>query len=358
LPRQGEGYKTYVSESSPTSRSRQKPDAGALRCFDGINDCPAGGIPALTSVLGAPHLWTMSPGATTPARRATAAPDAGDKMKVSLVQLCSTRDVQDNLARCARLAEQAADDGADWILFPENAPFLGKDTEKLAVAEEIDGSMVDHFRDIARQCDAWVTLGSFPEVAQDAQRTHNTQVLVSPAGEIDAVYRKMHLFDVEIEGGQSYRESHSVAGGSELVTAEVAVGSKKWPVGLTICYDLRFPELYRGLLDRGVQILTVPSAFTLQTGRDHWHPLLQARAIENQCYVLAPNQWGNHFGPRSSYGHSAVYDPWGRMIACAPDAECVVTARIDADYLDQVRRNMPCLDHRRVPSMPAQTNEP
>lgn len=270
-------------------------------------------------------------------------------MKVALAQLSSRRDVDHNLATCRRLAEQAFADGADWLLFPENAPFLGRDREKLAVAEPIDGPIVDHFRALARDGDCWVTLGSFAEASDSPDRTHNTQLLIAPDGEVAAVYRKIHLFDVEVEGGRSFRESETIAPGDEPVTATIDAGA--WGsriTGLTICYDLRFPELYRALSARGAEAVTVPSAFTLQTGRDHWHPLLQARAIENQCYVLAPNQWGHHFGDRASYGHSAIYDPWGRMLACAPDTEAVVTARLDFDYLADVRQRMPCLSHRRL----------
>ncbi|MFP4600260.1 MAG: carbon-nitrogen hydrolase family protein [Persicimonas sp.] len=269
-------------------------------------------------------------------------------MNVSLIQLCSTRELDRNLDKCRHLAQEAAEDGADWILFPENAPFLGKDVDKLAVAEAVDGSIVEHFREIARTTDSWVTLGSFPEISPDEGRTYNTQVLLRPDGQTEAVYRKIHLFDVEVEGGRSYRESHSVAGGDEVVCATIDYREKSQTVGLSVCYDLRFPELYRALSTRGATALTVPSAFTLQTGRDHWHPLLQARAIENQAYVLAPNQWGHHFGSRSSYGHSAVYDPWGRRIACAPDKECVVTTKLDFDYLEDVRQRMPSLTHRKL----------
>lgn len=270
-------------------------------------------------------------------------------MKVSLIQLCSTPDVTRNLARCAQLADQAIADGAQWILFPENAPFLGDDHEKLAIAESLDGAIVEHFRQIARRGQCWVTLGSFAEkIADKPRHTFNTQLLLNPQGETTAVYRKIHLFDVQVEGGQSFLESGSVAPGEEVVCAQVSSGEDVHKVGLTICYDLRFPELYRALSADGAELLTVPAAFTLQTGRDHWHPLLQARAIENQAYVLAPNQWGNHFGQRSSYGHSAIYDSWGRMVACAQDTECVVTATLDFAHLRDIRRRMPCLTHRRL----------
>lgn len=272
-----------------------------------------------------------------------------ETMDVSLIQLNASREVDANLSTCRILAERALEHGTDWILFPENAPFLGKDHEKTRVAESIDGPIVDHFRAIAREGEVWVTLGSFPEATDEPDRTYNTQVLIAPSGETAAIYRKIHLFDVDVEGGRSFRESNHVRGGDRVVRSEVGDGDGL-PTGLTICYDLRFPELYRALAATGVVAVTAPSAFTLQTGRDHWHPLLQARAIENQCYVLAPNQWGHHFGDRSSYGHSAVYDPWGRRIACASDRETVVHAELDPAYVDEVRRQMPCLAHTRVDS--------
>ncbi len=269
-------------------------------------------------------------------------------MDVSLVQLRSTREVDENLATCRRLADRALERGTDWILFPENAPFLGSDGEKIEVAEPLDGPIVDHFRRIAAEGEVWVTLGSFPERIDGEERTYNTQVAIDPSGEIAEVYRKIHLFDVDVEGGRSFRESDHVKGGSGTVCLDLEHDHEQYRTGLTICYDLRFPELYRALAADGATVVTVPSAFTLQTGRDHWHPLLQARAIENQCWVLAPNQWGHHFGRRSSYGHSAVYDPWGRRVACASDRETVVHATIDAAYLEEVRTKMPCLEHRRL----------
>ena len=270
-------------------------------------------------------------------------------MKVSLAQLTSSQDVDENLAKCRKLAHRAFERDADWVMFPENAPFLGPDDAKAEVAEPLDGPMVEHFREIATDGGVWVTLGSFPEATDESDRTYNTQVMITPAGEIAATYRKIHLFDVDVEGGRSFRESDHVKSGSGVVDLEASIGDTgETHIGLTICYDLRFPELYRALTDRGATILTVPSAFTLQTGRDHWHPLLQARAIENQCWVVAPNQWGHHFGDRSSYGHSVIYDPWGRRIACASDREMVVTAEIDLGYSDSVREQMPVLDHRVI----------
>ncbi len=270
-------------------------------------------------------------------------------MRIALIQLSSARDIDKNLATCRRLAEGALEAGARWLLFPENAPFMGHDAEKLTIAEDLDGSIVAAFREIARQGGCWVSLGSFPEASTTPGHTSNTQLLIDPAGNTAALYRKIHLFDVEVEGKQIFRESDSVLPGSELTVAPIELDAQpSRNVGLSVCYDLRFPELYRALVKKGAHMLTVPSAFTLSTGRDHWHALLQARAIENQCFVLAPNQWGHHFDNRHSYGHSAVYDPWGRMIACASDRESFVLAELDFDYLDEVRAKMPCLGHRRL----------
>jgi predicted amidohydrolase len=274
-------------------------------------------------------------------------------MRVVVVQMNSGRDVEDNLEQATRLAQKAGAERPDWILFPENAPFLGRDGEKTEHAEPLGGRMTQHFADLAVETDAWVTLGSFPEAIDggDAgtERTYNTQVLFDPTGDRRAVYRKIHLFDVDVEGGRSYRESDHVKPGDDLVLADVtASDGETWRAGLTVCYDLRFPELYRGLQSADADILTVPSAFTKQTGRDHWDPLLRTRAIENQCYVLAPNQWGHHFGSRSSYGHSAIYDPWGERIATCSDKVGIAAATLDHGHLSEIRNNMPVRAHRTM----------
>ena len=269
-------------------------------------------------------------------------------MLAGIIQLSSTRDVARNLTKSRELAHEAISQGARWLLFPENAPYLGKDREKLEVAQSIEGSIVETYRTIAREGSCWVTLGSFPETSPSPDHTYNTQLLISPQGDIAAVYRKMHLFDVELPGGAKLQESASMLPGDELVVHRVETHVGEWDVGLSICYDLRFPELYRALRERGAQVLTVPSAFTLQTGHEHWHALLRARAIENQCYVLAPNQWGHHFDQRASYGQSVAYDPWGRQMACASERECAFVVELDMEYLEQVRERMPCWSHRKL----------
>lgn len=269
-------------------------------------------------------------------------------MRIALAQMTSTRDVAANLEQCRDLAAQAHHHGARWILFPENAPYLGHDWEKPSIAETDGGPMVGAFRAIARDFDLWVTLGSFPEAIEQTTKTFNTQLLLDPEGTTRAKYRKIHLFDVEVEGGRTFRESDGVQAGEAIATAEVPIDGHDTVVGLSICYDLRFPELYREQVRRGAEVLLVPAAFTLQTGRDHWHALLRARAIENQAWVLAPAQFGHHFGDRWSYGHSAVYDPWGHLVAAASDRPGLVYADLDLDLVHDVRRRMPCLDHRRL----------
>jgi len=204
-------------------------------------------------------------------------------MRVALAQLTSSRDLSANLESCRELAARAAHGGAQWVLFPENAAFLGHDTEKVDVAEDENGPIVGAFRAMATDFEIWVTLGSFPEYIEGATKTYNTQLLINPHGQVVAKYRKIHLFDVEVEGGVTFKESDGVQPGDEVVTATMPIDGHETVVGLSVCYDLRFPELYREHARRGAEVLVVPAAFTLQTGRDHWHALLRARAIENQC---------------------------------------------------------------------------
>lgn len=268
----------------------------------------------------------------------------------ALIQITSGRDIEDNLAKSERLGALAAEAGADWLVFPENAPFLGADRERDAVAQDVDGSMVSAYRDIASRHSVWVTIGGYPELYEqpsEGGNNYNTQVLIGPDGAIVATYRKLHLFDAQVDSETAYCESDYVRAGNSLSLVEVEIAGERLKIGMTTCYDLRFPELYRLLRDGGADVITVPSAFTLQTGRDHWHPLLAARAIENQVYVVAPDQFGHHFGKRWSYGHSTIYDPWGARVVDAPDRECFVLGEIDLDYLRRVRQRMPVASHRR-----------
>ena len=201
--------------------------------------------------------------------------------------------------------------------------------------------------DLARRHGVWLLGGSIPEaLPDDPKRVHNTSVLLGPDGALRAVYRKIHLFDVDLsgQGGGAFRESEAVAPGSAIVAAETPFGG----VGLSVCYDLRFPELYRALVDRGVRFLAVPSAFSRPTGKDHWEVLLRARAIESQCFVVAPAQWGEHGPDRASFGRAMVVDPWGVVLATAPDRSCALVVDCDLAHQDRIRAALPALSHRRL----------
>ena len=270
----------------------------------------------------------------------------GAMVLAAVVQISSQTDLADNLARCRRLVASAAARGAQLVVLPENFALMGEESERLRIAERVDdaapGPIVGALQEAARAADVFVVGGGFPERSEDAARPYNTSVVVAPDGSIVARYRKIHLFDVEVGDGVSYRESSATTSGREPVVADVHV----LRVGLTICYDVRFPELYRALVDRGAQVLTVPAAFTLATGKDHWHVLLRARAIESQSYVLAAAQWGSHPRGRRTYGKSCIIDPWGDVLAQAPEGEGFAVAELDPARVSAVRRDLPSLEHR------------
>src|SRR4029078_1561720 len=225
---------------------------------------------------------------------------------------------------------------------------------KLALAEELPpvgatehsdfGPILSSMRALALKAGVWLLLGGFPEKSRSAGRINNTSVLMDPEGTICAVYRKMHLFDVDVPGGKRFRESETVEAGSEVVVAPTPWGG----LGLSICYDLRFPELYRAQAAKGARIVAVPSEFTRQTGKDHWHVLLRARAIENQVYVMAPAQIGAHGPTRRSYGHALGVDPWGGIVAECSDQEGFALACLDFAHQDKLREALPVLTHRRI----------
>jgi len=276
-------------------------------------------------------------------------------LAIAAVQMTSGEDIDANLERCRELVREAATAGALIVGLPENFAYLGsRHDHKLAIAEELPAVGADEHRDIgpilaamralALKAGVWLLLGGFPEKSQKADRINNTSVLLNPEGTISAIYRKVHLFDVDVPGGKRFRESDTVEPGSDVVVAPTPWGG----LGLSICYDLRFPELYRAHAAQGARIIAVPSAFTLETGKDHWHVLLRARAIENQVYVMAPAQTGTHSATRRSYGHALVVDPWGVVIAECGDGEGFALARLDFAYQDQVRTALPCLTHRRL----------
>ncbi|MEI7704680.1 MAG: carbon-nitrogen hydrolase family protein [Deltaproteobacteria bacterium] len=260
------------------------------------------------------------------------------------VQMTSTADRSRNLSTAIRLLNEAADLGARLVGLPENFAFMGRDEERIATAETLDGPTLAAIRDVARDRKIWVVAGSIAEKVDDPGKTANTSVLVADDGSIAAAYRKIHLFDVNIPDGARYAESETVAPGSEAVLATTPLGR----VGLTICYDLRFPELYRKLSGLGAEVIFVPAAFTLFTGKDHWEVLLRARAIENLCYVVAPAQVGRHSANRLTYGNAMVVDAWGTVLARCPDGEGVCVARFDRPRMEKARQELPALTHRRL----------
>ena len=267
-------------------------------------------------------------------------------MRVAVCQLNSRDDRSANMAMAKELLVSAAAAGADLAVLPEFTDYLGP-ASRLPVPEPVDGAYAAFLAEIARELSMWVHTGSFHEIGPDSQHSFNTSLVFDRSGSLAAVYRKIHLYDVEIPGRVSYLESSSVAPGTELVS--VAVDGVT--VGLSICYDLRFPELYRRLAaERGAQVLVVPAAFMLHTGRDHWEVLLRARAIENQCYVLAAGQIGDHEPGRTCFGRSMIIDPWGTVLAQAADATGVTVAEIDLDRVAQIRAELPSLANRRLPA--------
>ena len=267
-------------------------------------------------------------------------------MWVAAVQLNSTPDLAHNLAQARTLIEEAASRGAQLIALPEHFAYLGPEDKNPPSAQPLEGPLVSEFRELARKLGVFLLLGSFPELTGPEARPFNTSVLLSPQGEILARYRKIHLFDVDLAKGPSYRESQFIQGGTEL--AVVPLPSTPFTAGLAICYDLRFPELFRALSVQKADLLLLPAAFTLTTGRDHWEVLVRARAIENLAYVIAPAQFGQHSPGRRSYGRSLIVDPWGLVLAQAPDGEGVIYAHLDHDRVKRLRRELPCLHHRQL----------
>jgi deaminated glutathione amidase len=261
-------------------------------------------------------------------------------VRAGAVQLNSTDDTDRNLATADRLVRMAVAGGAEFVVLPEKWSVLGTGEHLTAGAQSLDGPAIEWARSIARELGVDLVAGSIVEHVPSQQKTSNTSVHVGPDGEIRAVYRKLHMFDVEVDG-TVYAESEHEQPGEEVVSTTLADGLK---LGMTICYDVRFPELYRSL---AAEVISVPSAFTLATTRDHWEVLLRARAVENQCFIVAPNQIGEHPGGYRSGGRSMIVDPWGVVLACAPDTETAVVAELDRERLNDVRRRLPALTHRR-----------
>lgn len=263
------------------------------------------------------------------------------------VQLQGSSDVARNLSRTEELVRRAAAAGAKLVATPEATTYLGPHGRKVELAEAVDGPTHRGLGALAAELGIHLLIGSGAERApSETDRCHNTSLLFGPDGQLIEHYRKIHLFDVDVTDGVRFKESATCAPGDRVVVADTALGR----IGMTICYDLRFPELFRQLVDQGADLITVPSAFTLMTGKDHWHVLLRARAIETQCWVLAPGQWGAHDddGLRRSYGHSVIIDPWGTVVAECGDGEGLCIAEIDLERSAAIRRDIPLREHRRV----------
>jgi predicted amidohydrolase len=269
------------------------------------------------------------------------------RLRAAAVQLNSQEDVAGNLSQCREQVRAAAERGARLIVLPENFAYLGPEPGKRDHAERLGDTSApiqSALTSMAREASAVIVAGGFPERSPDPDRPYNTCAAFGPDGELFGAYRKIHMFDVDLPDGTKLSESAATSAGAEPVVLDV-LGFK---LGLSVCYDIRFPELYRALVDRGAEVLLVPAAFTLQTGKDHWHVLLRARAIEAQSWLIAAAQWGRHPKGRASYGHALIADPWGTIVAECSDGVGVAVADIDHGYTDRVRESLPSLKHRRL----------
>jgi deaminated glutathione amidase len=273
------------------------------------------------------------------------------------IQFTSARDYEPNIRVVSELVRRARDGGADFVLTPENTGLtepIGKLRREKA-RDEANHPVLAALREVARETGVWLLIGSLavdlsrePGTADNERRLANRSYLVDPDGAVVARYDKIHMFDVDLAGGESYRESNAFRPGEQTVLAETPWGV----LGMSVCYDLRFPQLYRTLAQAGADFLAIPSAFTVPTGKAHWHVLMRARAIENGCYVFAPAQWGEHAEGRRTYGHSLIVDPWGEVLADAGEGVAIVSARIEVDAIAKARRMVPSLQHDRVFSKP------
>lgn len=266
------------------------------------------------------------------------------KVTVAAIQMTSTDDWESNLRKAKEFVACAADRGAKIVALPENFAYLRSEGEEIPCGQTLEGEFLQSMKMLAAGHRIHLLCGTIPEAIPESRQVYNTSVLLDPNAEMIAVYRKIHLFDVKLEGRAVFQESKFVRSGREVVCAETKYGG----MGLTVCYDLRFPELFRILTLMGSRIIFVPSAFTEYTGKDHWQVLLQARAIENQVYLIAPAQFGAHNQKRRSYGRSMIVDPWGNIVACAQDQEGPVLAEIDFQLQDKIRKELPCLEHIKM----------
>ena len=262
----------------------------------------------------------------------------------AVVQLTTSEDPTASINAAKQLVAEAAQANAQLVALPEAVNFLGSQSEKKKLAEPISGPTFRQFSEWAKQYKITLLAGSIAETSDDPDRPYNTSVMYGPNGECLAIYRKMHLFDLDLGPDTRLFESNATKPGEDIVAAYTELGC----IGMSICYDLRFPELFRYLTLSGAEILAIPSAFTPKTGQDHWLTLLRARAIENQCYVIAPAQIGQNSAKRQTYGRSMIIDPWGVVLATCPDYPSFALAHIDLEQLRTLRQKMPCLNHQKI----------
>lgn len=267
--------------------------------------------------------------------------------RIAAIQMTSTDQRDANLATAAQLLRQAADKGAQCIVLPENFALLGQtDQDKLAIAEPYQDGIIQSFlHEQARQLHCWIVGGTIPIKSDDPRKVYATTLVYDAQGNVAARYDKIHLFDVQMnQGKEVYRESNATVAGKEIITLSTPFAR----MGVAVCYDVRFPELFRAMLAEQVEVIILPAAFTRTTGKVHWQTLLQARAIENLAYVVAADQWGQHNPGRVTYGHSMIVDPWGHIVDVLPSGEGVVYADIDLAKLQTLRETFPALTHRRL----------
>lgn len=272
------------------------------------------------------------------------------KIKVAAIQMASGSNKEKNLKQAEKLIKQAVSKKAKFIVLPEVFNFRGSLDNAASQAETVPGYSTNFISKLAKKFKIWILIGSLMEKegrrqgGKETGKPFNTSVLISPKGEIISKYRKMHLFDIKLKGKEILESKRNQPGKIPKI-----VSVEKTKVGLSICYDLRFPELYRFYAKKGAEILCIPSSFTKPTGQVHWHTLIKARAIENLAYVIAPNQFGTGSGGVKTFGHSLIVDPWGKILAeGSPNKEAVIVAEVDLEYLRKVRKNLPALEHRKL----------
>lgn len=264
---------------------------------------------------------------------------------ISAIQMCSSQNVDENLSTAASLIKEAAAKGANLAVLPEMFTIMGETAEKLEVKEEFGSGKVQNFlAEQARLNKMWIVGGTIPISCEDPSKASASCLVYNDKGELAGRYDKIHLFDVTVSTTESYKESATTLPGDKIVVIPTPFGK----LGLSVCYDIRFPELYRALFNKGAEIIVIPSAFTVKTGEAHWELLTRARAVENLCYVIGADQWGTHSNGRKTYGHSLIVEPWGNVVSSLASGNGVITAELDLEKLHKLRKDLPVCEHQRI----------